>query len=138
MRARRPSIPELAATTRTEAAHAAAVGLAWLLLLVPVGVGVHRDWPVPPGHLPASPSPAALLLFGGRLDLNQVDADSLELLPELGPARAAAIVGDRVQGPYCSVRDLERVRGIGPVTLRRVEAWLEIASPAVDCEPPVD
>jgi len=47
----------------------------------------------------------------------------LEAVPGIGPARAAAIVAGRGEGPYRELADLARVRGIGPVTLRRSAAW---------------
>jgi competence protein ComEA len=71
----------------------------------------------------------ARLLFGLRLDPNRADARALEALPGIGPARAAAIVAERERTPFREVADLRRVPGIGPVTLRRIEPWLEIAEP---------
>lgn len=138
MRARRRFTHEPTAATRRGAARALATRLAWLLLLVPVGLGVLRDWPVSPSRLPAVPSPVEQLLFGGKLDLNHADAGSLELLPSLGPTRSAAIVAERVEGAYCELRDLTRASGIGPVTLRRVAPWLEVAMPPVGCKSSVD
>jgi len=42
-------------------------------------------------------------------------------LPGIGPATAAAIVTDREQhGPFASVDDLSRVRGIGPAKLAQL------------------
>ena len=74
------------------------------------------------GHGPALRGPAAVL-FGGGLDPNRDDAWALQAVPGVGPARAAAIVAGRARGPYRSLGDLARVRGIGPVTLRRSAAW---------------
>ena len=57
-------------------------------------------------------------------DVNSAPARHLLLLPGVGPVRAEAIVADRERaGPYRSLADLERVRGVGPRTvagLRRV------------------
>jgi hypothetical protein len=66
----------------------------------------------------------ARVLFGLGLDPNTADAAALEALPGVGPARAEAIVADRAHGAYRSLADLGRVRGIGPVTLRRAAPWL--------------
>jgi competence protein ComEA len=65
------------------------------------------------------------LLFGRPLDLNRADAAALEALPGIGAGRAAAIVRER---PFCSVAELDRVEGVGPVTLARVAPFL--ATPA--------
>jgi len=57
----------------------------------------------------------------GPVNLNTATADALDQLPGVGPATAAAIVRDREQhGPFRSVGDLERVRGIGPAKLEQL------------------
>jgi len=49
------------------------------------------------------------------MDLDVADSAALERLPRIGPSLAARIVADRsAQGPFGSMRGLERVRGIGP------------------------
>lgn len=64
------------------------------------------------------------------IDLNSASSAEIELLPEIGPALAARIVESRERdGAFGSVRDLDRVRGIGKRTIDRV-------SPLVDCLPP--
>ena len=70
----------------------------------------------------------ARVLFGLGLDPNTADAAALEALPGIGAARAEAIVAGRGQGAYRSLSDLGRVRGIGPVTLRRAAPWLSFGS----------
>ncbi len=57
------------------------------------------------------------LLFGLTLDLNRADAQALEVLPRIGPRRAAAIVAARTTAPFDSLSDLERIAGIGPATV---------------------
>ncbi len=53
-----------------------------------------------------------------RIDLNAATAEQLALLPNIGPARAAAIIADReARGPFSSLNDLDRVPGIGPRTI---------------------
>ncbi|MCP4039183.1 MAG: hypothetical protein GY944_14420 [bacterium] len=59
----------------------------------------------------------ARLLFGLALDLNRADARTLEVLPRIGPTRAAAIVRARSQARFTSPADLQRVSGIGPRTV---------------------
>lgn len=73
----------------------------------------------------------ARLLFGLRLDPNRASAESLEVLPGIGPARAAAIVAERRRAPFREVGDLRRVRGIGPLTLERIAPWLEVDAAAL-------
>lgn len=56
------------------------------------------------------------------LDLNQAGAAQLELLPGIGPVIAARIVVDRAErGPFASVQELVRVRGIGEATVARIQ-----------------
>lgn len=72
----------------------------------------------------------ARLLFGLGLDPNQADVASLEALPGIGPARAAAIAAERCRRPFASAADLARVSGIGPRTTARLAGWLELRSTA--------
>ncbi|GEM_PF-3720543 len=49
------------------------------------------------------------------IDLNLATADDLQAISGLGEKTAAAIVGHReANGPFCSIGDLTRVKGIGP------------------------
>jgi competence protein ComEA len=73
---------------------------------------------VPNGATPSGSTAAATSEPAFPLDLNGATAEQLEHLPGVGPATAAAIVGDRdVNGPFASVDDLDRVAGIGPAKL---------------------
>jgi competence protein ComEA len=59
---------------------------------------------------------------GQSIDLNRASAADLELLPGIGPKLAQRIVADRSRnGRYREIKDLIRVRGIGPVILSRIE-----------------
>ena len=68
----------------------------------------------------------ARLLFGGRIDLNRASASTLEVLPGIGPRRAAAIVEARGQRRFERVGDLQRVVGIGPRTVEGLSGWVEV------------
>ncbi|RME23296.1 MAG: ComEA family DNA-binding protein [Deltaproteobacteria bacterium] len=63
---------------------------------------------------PASPA-------GPKVDVNTASAATLQTLPGIGPAKAAAIVEDRAtHGPFSSCEELTRVTGIGPATVARL------------------
>jgi len=105
----------------------AALALALLLLARAM------PWRPAPDRPTAEPPDrgAARLLWGLALDLNREKARDFEVLPGIGPTRAAAIVAGR---PYCAVEDLDRVHGIGPSTLRRLAGQITVgAAPPAIC-----
>jgi competence ComEA-like helix-hairpin-helix protein len=64
------------------------------------------------------------------LDVNLASAAEFERLPGVGPALAARIVDLRQrEGPFASVDDLRRVRGVGHATLERLRPRLAINTP---------
>jgi len=64
------------------------------------------------------------------LDVNLASAAELERLPGVGPALAARIVDVRArEGPFGSVDDLRRVRGVGVATLERLRPRLAVNTP---------
>lgn len=66
---------------------------------------------------------------GYRIDLNSAAWPELTQLDGIGPAMAQRIVEDRDRhGPFQSVDDLTRVKGIGPKLLERNRPWLRIGS----------
>lgn len=73
-----------------------------------------------------TPSPAPLdgpaLVMGQPLDLDTATIAELDALPGIGPSLAGRIVEAR---PFADVHDLQRVRGIGPVTVQRLEPFVE-------------
>ena len=61
------------------------------------------------------------------VDLESDPEARLELLPGIGPTRAAAIVRERARnGPFGAASALERVHGIGPDTVRRIRTAREV------------
>jgi competence ComEA-like helix-hairpin-helix protein len=61
------------------------------------------------------------------LDINQSPADSLELVPGIGPVLAARIIEYRRQhGRFDSVDSLINVSGIGPVTLGKLRKYFKV------------
>lgn len=129
---------------------ASAAGLAWAVLR-PVGPPVVRaaaeprpapvdesetldgSRPVPtsgraetPAASADAPTPAKPA-FSGTLNINTASAAELEALPGIGPALAGRIIDDRAaNGPFRTVDDLDRVRGIGPKTLERLRPYLRV------------
>ena len=67
-----------------------------------------------------------------RIDPNTASAASMRRLPGIGPRTAAEIVRFRQEHPgrnFHSEDDLSQVKGIGPVTVRRIGPFLKIRSP---------
>jgi competence protein ComEA len=131
----RPGVLELRSGARVVDAIKAAGGasadadLARLNLAAPVSDGERIAVPTVDGETPAldagatsGPSsatgePAA----GAPVNVNTADVEQLDALPGVGPATAAAIVADReANGPFATVDDLSRVRGIGPAKLEQL------------------
>lgn len=67
------------------------------------------------------------------VDLNRAGVEELERLPGIGPTLAHRIVADRVvQGPFRSVNDLTRVRGIGPKTVEKLRPYVRVSEEYAD------
>ena len=66
-----------------------------------------------------------------RVDPNTATVASLRRLPNIGPAKARAIVAYRRTHPavFRTADDLARVRGIGPGTVARIARYLTVPSP---------
>jgi competence ComEA-like helix-hairpin-helix protein len=61
------------------------------------------------------------LVRGERIDVDRASATELSRLPRIGPGLAARIVADReANGPFGSLRGLDRVSGIGETVLDAV------------------
>ncbi len=103
--------------------------LASALLLARALSGAGSPEPLSPRTIPARG--ALRLLHAQRLDVNREPAEVLELLPGIGPGRAAAIVAGR---PYCELRELEHIRGIGPATRGKLAGFVAFPDLPRDCE----
>lgn len=65
------------------------------------------------------------------VDLNSATEAQLQQLPGIGPTRAKAIIDDRNQhGPFESVEDLARVKGIGEKTLIELKPLVTVVPPS--------
>ncbi|TPV92309.1 MAG: helix-hairpin-helix domain-containing protein [Myxococcales bacterium FL481] len=71
--------------------------------------------------------PADIQALGIVVDVNSASAAELATLPGVGPAIAGRIVAER---PFARVRELLRVRGIGPVRLQRLSSRVRTETPS--------
>lgn len=59
------------------------------------------------------------------IDVDRAPAAELQRLPRIGPALAARIVADRDSlGPFGSLTELQRVRGVGPAMVRELAPYV--------------
>ncbi len=69
---------------------------------------------------------------GETIDPNVAGDEELDRLPGVGPARALQIVQNREDnGPFRTVEDLARVRGIGPASVERLRPFLRLDPAAI-------
>jgi competence protein ComEA len=68
----------------------------------------------------------------GRVNINTATAGELRALPGIGPKTASAVVMDRnTQGPFRTVEELTRVKGIGKGKLAKLLPFISVGeSPA--------
>jgi competence protein ComEA len=69
-----------------------------------------------------APAPLSVVI-----DINAAALAELDLLPGIGPVMARRIIDNREKaGPFKTVDDLGRVRGIGPKTIERLRAHVRV------------
>ena len=62
-----------------------------------------------------------------RININTATVQELDLLPDIGPTRASAIVAYRQEyGPFTCVEDLLNVDGIGPKILEKILPYVTV------------
>ncbi len=67
------------------------------------------------------------LLAGVLIDVNAATPEDLAAVPGLSARLAVSVVAERIcKGPFKSLDDLIRVRGIGPTRLARARPYLAI------------
>lgn len=65
--------------------------------------------------------------IGYRIDLNSATWVELTQLRDVGPVTAKKIVSNRDEfGPFSSIDDLQRVKGVGPKTVEKNRRWLRV------------
>ena len=75
-------------------------------------------------------SPSEALLLGTKIDVNRARAEDLEIVPGIGEKLALRIIADRdANGPFASVDDVARVKGIGPKILEKMRPYLRATGP---------
>lgn len=113
------------------------IAAALVVAMASVALASHaRDEPprAPPPPAPERPATRALR-EGERLPLDRASAADLELLPGVGPTTAARIIESRAtDGPFRTVDELARVKGIGPRTVERLRPFLAVGSGSVRVE----
>lgn len=66
-------------------------------------------------------------IVGGKININTASADTLTMLPGIGPALAQRIVTYREEnGDFSKLSDLANVKGVGESTLEKLKAYITI------------
>ncbi|HET7550816.1 MAG TPA: helix-hairpin-helix domain-containing protein [Gemmatimonadaceae bacterium] len=61
----------------------------------------------------------------GKVDVDVADAAALEALPRIGPVMAERIIANRDSlGPFGSLEELQRVKGVGPALARALSPYV--------------
>ena len=63
----------------------------------------------------------------GLVNINSAGVEVLMLLPGIGPRIAEGITLRRQRRPFLKIRQLRRIRGIGPKKYRRIRAFLSVS-----------
>lgn len=67
------------------------------------------------------------LAMGHRIPLNRATAEELQQVAGIGPVRSTEILRYRSEnGAFCSVSELDNVRGIGEKTVLKVAPFLDV------------
>ncbi|UCB42592.1 MAG: helix-hairpin-helix domain-containing protein [Dehalococcoidales bacterium] len=63
-----------------------------------------------------------------KVNINRAEAWLLDALPQIGPARAQAIIDYRQEnGPFRSIDEITNVEGIGPATYEQIKDLITVA-----------
>lgn len=78
-------------------------------------------------------TPEERFAVGLRLDLNRAREEELQTVPGLSEVLAGRVAAERDDGPFCSVDDLSRVRGIGARKVEYLRPFLEVIGTPEGC-----
>jgi len=79
---------------------------------------------------------AAVQLAFAAIDINTASEAELDKLPGVGPSKAKAIVEDRQKnGPFKSVEDIKRVKGIGDKTYEDLKGQISVGGKGATATP---
>ncbi len=85
----------------------------------------------PPPLARAAKSSGPAKAFVGAVNINTATADELKALPGIGPKTAAAVVVDRNDnGPFRTLDELTRVKGIGQGKLGKIRPFITVGETA--------
>lgn len=80
----------------------------------------------PPAKVSAGKSTKEALLNGTLVNINLASQAELQRLPRIGPKMSERIIEERAKGPFKSIDDLRRVKGIGPKTLANLKPYITV------------
>lgn len=105
----------------------------WIWLFVLFWLGC---WFFSKGLIPSSPNDSTVpvvyapltaaeqILFGYRLNINQLDEADWELLPGIGPVTAKRIMAfQKEHGPFKNFQSLQNIPRLGPKRLLRLASY---------------
>jgi competence protein ComEA len=74
--------------------------------------------------------------YAASVNINTANAQLLDTLPGIGPAKAAAIIEYRTaNGPFKTIADIQNVSGIGPATYANLKDLITVGGSASVSQP---
>jgi comEA protein len=64
-------------------------------------------------------------VLSGKININNANAEQLEMLPRIGTKTAQSVIEYRTQnGPFKKIEDITNVKGIGEKTLEELKGYI--------------